>query len=412
MYQNLILCVDASGSMKGTKNESSIKHLNQIVGAFGCETHYYKFGKSVDKISCYTARTLPARGGTAIEVCLKDLFSNHLRHHSASQPAKFIFVTDAEDSIRDTSGCISAKHACQQSYGNNLDCFCLLTGDGGSCVEQLKEIFGSNSFMRCSDNNFNDVLGKIVGNNKRANDLAESSDSVDAKIAELKEDKDADIRDCAVKIQEIQDAVATTAAKTKSAKDKIDETRANMADLDRDKATVASLVFHAINTGAFSDVDDATAKAEGLKGDIRKENRNLTMAGKELDDAGKLLNVQADKADAIIGMLKRKGSEIRNKAMEVIGCLVAYIKELALIQDGAYEQVSRLKGAFRGQLDVLMDLVADFDNLPDEFAECQKLISATFLSLKRETCNWKTFKEQMNTHMGDVNRLLERMDDL
>eukprot|EP01083_Nonionella_stella_P084544 234082_1 len=408
MYQRLIMCVDDSGSMSGTKIESSIQYLNDIAREFGCETHYYKFGDKVTKIHGYSRHTLPCNTGTRIEFCLKDLFNNHLRNHSSSQRTKFIFVTDAEDRISDASGCISAKNNCQRSYNNTLDCFCLLTGSGGSCSNELKRIFGSNSFTHCTNGNFKNVLNTVVGNNKKANNLAKTSENLADDIQVLKGNNDKEIKTFGEDIEKVQNLVKESQTKTENARRKIGETRANLQTLESQKTSVNT---QCNNARTHSEIDAAEDAAKALKRKYRGEDRRLNEAGKELDAASTSLQNQSAKAEEMATKLKQKGGELSTKATKIIGDLVEGIKTLAGIQAGAYEQVKLLRGKFRQQLDDLMSVVKDSNNLAEEFEQCQDNIDGAFKSLQRGRSDWNDFKREITNHIGDVNRLLERLDE-
>ena len=76
--------------------------------------------------------------------------------------------------ISDVAGCISAKGNCVNAYGNKLDCECVLTGQGGGCSAELRQIFGNNAFHHCSDANFQQVLTAICGAISTANTISKT----------------------------------------------------------------------------------------------------------------------------------------------------------------------------------------------------------------------------------------------
>ena len=101
-YQQLIMCVDHSYSMSGDKIVTAMNCLNGIAKELNCnKTHYYKFNTAITKVYSYSGSTLQCDGGTSIEYCLTGLFNHVLRRiHQNGGKTKFIFVTDAEDSVK------------------------------------------------------------------------------------------------------------------------------------------------------------------------------------------------------------------------------------------------------------------------------------------------------------------------
>eukprot|EP01083_Nonionella_stella_P004349 12568_1 len=122
----LVVCVDNSGSMSGDKIRISKSLLNGVKKALNCSTKYYAFEGDAYKVTEYQFNQLSGNGGTNIQNTLSSMFNNYLRTHSNGGKTKFIFVTDAEDSIRDTNGIINAKNNCIKSYGNELYLDCVL----------------------------------------------------------------------------------------------------------------------------------------------------------------------------------------------------------------------------------------------------------------------------------------------
>eukprot|EP01084_Bolivina_argentea_P112729 201025_1 len=390
-YQRLVMCVDSSGSTQGEKIKNSVHYLTEIAKELNCTTNYYTFGTypyersgGYSGIWCY--------GGTKIEYSLNDLFVTHLQKYSKDkQRTKFIFVTDAEGKISDEDGCISSKKKCETSYDNKLDSYCLITGSG-ACRHALKRIFGANSFDHCPDNEtFKEILKKICGNNQAAHKLAKISEKeYEPKVQALQDE----VAKQTVKLSESMDAVSTvisiSSQKTESAAKKIDKTRQKLKILKPRKIAAISMVDKAHSE---PQIDAVEAEVDGLKDKYREESNRIIEAGKELEEARMLLDVEKVKAEQIREKMEETGFEIRDGAKHIICSLMEHMKELEDIQCGAYEQVKMLRSKFRNQLENLMFLVQENEKLHNEFIKCQRGIDHALKSYSRKRFDFEHFRQ-------------------
>eukprot|EP01084_Bolivina_argentea_P187254 322591_1 len=405
-YQRLVMCLDDSGSMSGNKINNSIKYLNKIAKDFGVTTTYFKFGNKVELISCYNRNTLPCGQGTCIEKCLNDLFTNRLRRFSGK--TKFIFVTDAQDSIRNVQNVISNKKSCESAYGNKLHSYCLLVGGSGGCSNELRQIFGSNSFDHVNDSNFQSILKKICGNIKAANKLQNVQMNVESEINTLKQNTNPEMRAIGNKLGNIKTIIKESNQKTQQAQTQIAVTKQNLTTLNQQTTSVTNQV----NT-AYTDreIDDAEDAARALKSGYRKEQTRLTSAGKLLDESQTAITGETARAENIANKLKENSSKISQQANVIISNIINSLKQLSGITTGAYEQVQDLKKQFEKDLDQLMSVVNANNTLQSKFEGVQKDISNAFKQYKRGRVELSGFKMEIYNKMDTLNQLLEILDE-
>jgi len=396
------MCVDNSGSMRGSKIKNSINYLNQIAQSFNIPTTYFRFGIKVSKVNNYSPQTLPANERqTNIEPSLNDLFNNHLRGFSDAK-TKFIFVTDAKARISNVANVISNKKKCEAAYGDKehyLHSYCLLTGSG-QCANELKQIFGDNAFDHCTNEKFKEILEKITGGVKTVNEVSKEQNNVSKDVEELAEDNTAEIREMENTINAILEEVKKGQAKQKEAQTKIDTVKVKLEELDTETTNVTNNVSRAYTHPA---IERAEAEVNTLKRGYTAERRRLGAAGELLDETTEIVRTETSRADVISKKLEENGKKISKKAEEIITSIRASLKKLSEITNGSYEHVKELKNKFRNDLDDLMVIVREGNKLQTELMEIQQSISGTFRSLKAERIEYNTFKQEILNNMDKLN---------
>eukprot|EP01083_Nonionella_stella_P261716 890747_1 len=378
----LVVCVDNSGSMSGDKIRISKSLLNGVKKALNCSTKYYAFEGDAYKVTEYQFNQLSGNGGTNIQNTLSSMFNNYLRTHSNGGKTKFIFVTDAEDSIKDTNGLINAKNNCIKSYGNELYLDCVLVGSGGSCGNELKRVFGSENFRQCSNNQFQSVLNKICGGITETNKMFPFKGNMQAQINVFKNSNDRETQELGQSLQSITNGVSIHKNTLAQGSQKLNETKINLQRLEADKPAVIS---RAQNASSRPDIRRAEDEVNNTITNYRNQNMELNRAGEKFVQTKEGLLAESNKAEEMANKLKNSGNEISQNAEKIVRQIITCITKLDKITDGAQREVRELKKGFKDQLNELMNVVNKNNRLVAQFQQVQQTIDSSFRVLRDDS---------------------------
>eukprot|EP01084_Bolivina_argentea_P093010 167291_1 len=410
---NLMIVLDNSGSMSSNnKLENAKKLLTQISQSFGCTTYYYKFNDDVHKISETAFSSLTVSGGTRIEHAINKLYDSELRAYNQTK-TKFIFVTDAEDQISNPNTCKQAKQNCENTYIKRLDSEAILSGSSGTCEAALRTIFGSDSFYKCSDEQFQTIFTKmaegITITNKIGKDLqkiyTEAKQVMDTIDNENKQNQ-SDIADAQKNFNNnMQNNI-------KPNLDNIDKRNNKLENKTKGFADTAATLSSSVDSADTEDKEDKVEEEIETEKEQTEDLRDDVIENdKDIAGTVQTLTKEAKETNKIVQNLQKSNSKMGKKIGEISKQISDAVKGLNIVKAGGKKEIKQAKKKFREMLDDLKKRAQENGKNAKEISVLGKKVSETLKLLKRKKLTNDEYKKKIEDHLKELNKLLEKLDD-
>eukprot|EP01084_Bolivina_argentea_P066109 120507_1 len=388
------------------KLKTAKNHISQMVTSFknmnsNCIAKYYKFDNDLHSITKEDFDKLSASGGTRIENAINKLYDKELPSLSQYK-TKLMFVTDAEDTISDVPACKSKKSQCE---GVSVDI--ILVGSSGSCTDALKSIFGSNSFVSCSNKNFKETFADLT-------ESAEVSNKIHGDIPKQKKNTKQTIQKNNNNVQNNQSNVKsqkTNANKVDGDVNEVDNHNKEMpnklSNHDKTGKQLTSTVDKAKTYDEKEIVDDAVedelAAVKNDKYDLKDDEKKLKESENKLKEG---VNDTKKTADQV----KKDVKTFSNDVEVITKKIQDQCKELNTLKVGSKDEIAKAKASFHEILNDLEKQAEENRKLAMEISGLRRKYRKTFTNLDSGKIDNVKYQKQIKAHEDKLNALLEQLN--